>query len=228
MKSLTVIMTALNEQNNIKEALLQMHEALSSSLNEFRIVVIDDGSSDRTYENATELNLPHVKVLRNERNLGTGKSVSDYFPFIETDFYCWYPTDLELSPYEIAKALLLIEDHDIVVSFITGDERSLWRRFLSKTFTQILNLSFGRELPYYNGVSLIRRELLPEKSLISSRRFFTHAEILILSMKEGVKLTTVGFTLFPRSAGESKAMRLNAFWDVGVNYLKLLSKKMRS
>lgn len=228
MKSLTVVMTALNEQDNIKQALLQMHEALSASLNEFRIVLIDDGSTDKTFQWALELELSNVKVLKNYRNQGTGKSVSEYFSSLGTDFYCWYPTDLELSPYEITKALPLLEEHDIVVSFLEGDNRSGWRRFLSKTYTKILNLTFSLDLPYYNGVSFIRCDLLPHKTLITSRRFFTHAEILILSIKEGVRLSTVPFTLHPRHSGESKAMRLNAFWDVGINYLRLLSKKMRS
>lgn len=220
-------MTALNEQDNIQEAITQMHKTLSLNLGEFSIVVIDDGSSDRTYELASALDFPELTVLRNSLNLGTGKSIRSYLPYINTDFYCWYPSDLELSPLEISKLIPSMNEFDIVVSFLLGDQRSKVRRILSDTFTKILNLSFSNDLPYYNGVSLIKRELLPDSKLISSHRFFTHAEILILSLKENIKVKTVGLNLYPRGSGESKAMRLNAFSDVFINFIRLMSKKMR-
>lgn len=227
MKSLTVIMTALNEQDNIRLAVSQMHEALKASLNHFKIIVINDGSSDQTPQVLSSLNLDHVEIVHNPVNLGTGKSIRNSLSIIETDYYCWYPTDLELSPKEISKAIALMNDHDVVVSYLVGDQRATLRRLLSRTFTHILNLSFGKNLPYYNGVSLIKKELLPQKDLLSSKRFFTHAEILILSLRNDTKVATVGFNLFPRHSGESKAMRWDAFLDVGVNFIRLISKKMR-
>lgn len=228
MKSLTVIMTALNEQDNIKLAVHEMHKTLScSKLSEFKIVVINDGSTDNTGKILNELTLDRVEVVHNPLNLGTGKSIRNYLPKIQTDYYCWYPTDLELAPAEITKAIDQMNDHDIVVSFLLGDERTQVRRLLSKTFTHLLNLSFGKNLPYYNGVSLIKRELLPAGNLLSSKRFFTHAEILILSMRDDTRITSVGLNLYPRHSGESKAMRLDAFLDVGVNFIRLISKKIR-
>lgn len=221
-------MTALNEQDNITQAITQMHQALSSCLRDFCIVVIDDGSSDETYARAKEMDLTNLLVIKNSTNLGTGQSIRAYLPHIKSEFYCWYPTDLELSPFEITKLIEKANGQDIVASYLVGDERASARKMLSKTFTHILNLSFGMDLPYYNGVSLIKTSLLPASHLISSKRFFTHAEILLLSINEEVKLTSVGLHLFPRASGESKAMRLNAFWDVGINYLRLVSKKMRS
>lgn len=227
MKSLTVIMTALNEQDNIQLAVAQMYEALQARLESFKIVVINDGSTDKTASILNEIKLPHLEIVHNPVNLGTGKSIRNYLPNITTDYYCWYPTDLELAPSEITKALDLMNDHDVIVSYLIGDQRNSLRRMLSKTFTHILNLTFGKNLPYYNGVSLIRRELLPSGNLLSSRRFFTHAEILILSLRDDTKVSSVGLNLYPRHSGESKAMRLDAFMDVGVNFIKLMSKKMR-
>lgn len=228
LPSLTVVMTALNEQDNIEEVIRRMHKTLSSHSGDFRIVVIDDGSSDETYQRASELlHLGNLEIIKNTKNLGTGKSVRSLIPRLETDFYCWFPTDLELDPSEMSAALPLMESSDIVVSFLVNDQRGEMRKFLSRTFVQILNLTFGHQYPYYNGVSLIRRELLPHPHLLSSRRFFTHAEILILSLSDTLRVKTVPFKLHDRHSGESKAMRWNAFWDVGFNYLKLISKKMR-
>lgn len=220
-------MTALNEQDNIQLAVQEMHKALSSKLSEFKIVVINDGSSDNTKKILDEMELKHLEVIHNPVNCGTGKSIGNYLSRLQTDYYCWYPTDLELAPGEVTKALDLMNDYDIVVSYLVGDKRTSVRRFLSKTFTHILNLTFGKNLPYYNGVSLIKRELLPASHLLSSRRFFTHAEILILSMRENAKITSVGFNLYPRHSGESKAMRIDAFLDVGVNFIRLILKKIR-
>ena len=226
--SLTVVMTALNEQDNIEEAIRRMHRTLKSYGGDFQIVVIDDGSSDETYQKASELlHLGNLEVIKNAKNLGTGKSIRSFIPKLATDFYCWFPTDLELDPSEMSAALPLMENSDIVISYLVNDQRTPARKFLSRTFVQILNLTFGHQYPYYNGVSLIRRELLPNPQLLSSRRFFTHAEILILSLNDSLRVKTAPFKLYERHTGESKAMRFNAFWDVGFNYLKLISKKMR-
>lgn len=228
LPSLTVVMTALNEQDNIEEVIRRMHKTLSSHSGDFQIVVIDDGSTDDTYKKASGLlHLGNLQVIKNAKNLGTGKSIRSFLPNLSTDFYCWFPTDLELDPSEMSAALALMESHDIVISFLVNDQRTHSRQFLSRFFVQILNLTFGYQYPYYNGVSLIRSDLLPNPQLLSSRRFFTHAEILILSLKDTLRVETVPFKLYERHSGESKAMRLNAFWDVGFNYLKLISKKMR-
>lgn len=221
-------MTALNEQDNIEEAIRRMHRTLTSHGGDFQIVVIDDGSTDETYKKASELlHLGNLKVIKNAKNLGTGKSIRSLIPTLTTDFYCWFPTDLELDPSEMSTAIALMENHDIVISYLVNDQRTPTRKFLSRAFVTILNLTFGHQYPYYNGVSLIRRDLLPNPQLLSSRRFFTHAEILILSLKDTLRVKTAPFKLHERHTGESKAMRLNAFWDVGFNYLKLISKKMR-
>ena len=226
--SLTVVMTALNEQDNIEEVIRRMHRTLTSYGGDFQMMVIDDGSTDETYQRACGLlPLGNLTVIKNAENLGTGKSIRNVIPKLTTDFYCWFPTDLELDPSELSSALVLMETSDIIISFLVNDGRPQTRQFLSRAFVKILNLTFAHQYPYYNGVSLIRRELLPNPSLLSSRRFFTHAEILILSLKDTVKVQTTPFKLHERHSGESKAMRLNAFWDVGFNYLKLISKKMR-
>ena len=76
--SLTMILPALNEEANIQEALERVVTALEQHVASFEVLVINDGSTDRTGEIAEEFarSDQRVRVLHNERNVNYGISLA--------------------------------------------------------------------------------------------------------------------------------------------------------
>jgi len=73
-RSLTVFVPAYNEAENIGPTVDTILRALSVSVEEYEIIVVDDGSTDGTYEVAEALatKYPQVRVIHNPRNMGLG------------------------------------------------------------------------------------------------------------------------------------------------------------
>lgn len=68
MKEVALLLPAYNEEKNIQFVIKEAKESLPNSL----VVVVDDGSTDRTYELAKEL---HVTVIKHKKNKGKAEAI---------------------------------------------------------------------------------------------------------------------------------------------------------
>lgn len=161
-RSLSVVITAYNEESNVAECLNLMQDFLKKNLRDFEIIFVNDGSTDNTGLEARKLESPQIKIIDQELNSGTGAGIKEALEIAQHEFYCWFPCDLEIMPTELTKPLEELAHNDIVITYFTnGDKvRTYSRHWLSIIFIKILNLSFMNRIKYFNGLSLMRRELL--------------------------------------------------------------------
>ena len=71
-RSISLVCWAYNEEECIGAFIERASVLLDCSVEDYEIIMIDDGSTDRTYEIASALqkDKPHLKIFKNERNLG--------------------------------------------------------------------------------------------------------------------------------------------------------------
>lgn len=69
----SIVIPAYNEEQGISSSLDEILQTMSSTGLDFEVIVVDDGSTDKTSDRARET--PSVRVLRNHRNLGYGASL---------------------------------------------------------------------------------------------------------------------------------------------------------
>ena len=76
-RSVSCTILAYNEEETLEQAVRDVHGALSALGRPFEVLVVDDGSTDRTATIAAELEarLPEVRLLRHGRNLGPGSAI---------------------------------------------------------------------------------------------------------------------------------------------------------
>lgn len=221
--SLTVVITAYNEESNVTECLTLMQDFLKKNVRKFEIIFVNDGSTDNTLGEARKLESTQVRIIDQEVNSGTGAGVKEALKIAQHDFYCWFPCDLEIMPGELAHALEELADNDIVITHFTNGNtvRTIFRHWLSVLFVKILNLSFMNSIRYFNGVSVIRRTILkPEE--VKANGFFFHAELLLKTLEATSKYTQVPIRLTPRKRELPKAIRLTVLLDVLVCYFRIL------
>lgn len=213
---LTVVVTAFNEENNVENCIKLLSEFLKNNVANYEIIFVNDGSTDGTQEKlAAASGVCCLKVINLEKNHGTGGAIKKALLVANGDWYCWFPSDLEILPDELSLPISHCQDCDLVITHFTNGYlvREKNRTLLSLAFVFFMNTFFGKNLKYYNGISLIRTSLIKGLEL-KSNRFFFHAELLLRVLSKTKNFVEVPIKLTPRYSGKSKAVKPKVFVDV--------------
>jgi glycosyltransferase involved in cell wall biosynthesis len=220
---ITIIMPALNEEANIQSAIRDTLTAFEDYHVAGEVLVINDGSTDRTAEVvAGEMERdPRVRVLHHARRRGIGASFWDGVAHAKGEMVCMLPGDNENDPWEILQYHALLDHVDILVPFVFNKRaRSLFRNGLSFAYRFIINTTFGVYFNYTNGTVAYRRQILQELDYHSDG-FFFQTDILIRLVKRGYLFAEVPYRLNQREHGVSKAVSFPSLLQVMRGYLRL-------
>jgi glycosyltransferase involved in cell wall biosynthesis len=219
----SVIMPALNEQRNILKALGNTLQAFSDYGISGEVVVINDGSSDRTGELVQEIAEveERVRTITHSAPQGVGASFWEGIEAARGEVVVMMPGDNENDPWETLRYLGLLDHVDIVIPFVFNKEvRSLFRNALSFAYRFIINTTFAVNFNYTNGTVLYRRSILKGLNF-RSQGFFFQTDILVRSVKAGFLFAEVPYRLAQRREGVSKAVTFPSLFKVCQGYLRL-------
>lgn len=224
--SLSVIIPALNEERNLADAVRGALAVGASRFAESEVVIVDDGSTDRTGEIADGLARedPHVKVVHHPSPRGLGAAFRSGVERATKGWCLLVPGDNENPAEGLVPLLEKAGQADLILSYAGNPEvRSPFRRRLSRAYTWILNRSFGLDLAYYNGPALYRREML--LSIPGWTPSFAYqTEILVPLLARGASYVFVPVEIRRPAGSASKAFRLKNVLRVGSTYLRLVWK----
>ena len=217
MRSLSIIIPAYNEAENIIDTLENVTRALEPLAVRHEILVIDDGSTDTTAALVTSnlSRFPAVRLLVNERNMGFGWSYRRGVDAAALDHIVMVHGDNAWGYETLREFFSRVGEADVIV----GYTRDMWgtrtktRTLISKAYTLAVNLITRRHLRYYNGLQIHAAPVL--KSLrIQSSGYGFQSEVLVKSLRRTRTVIEVPMDLIEREKGESKAFRLKNFVDV--------------
>ena len=222
-RSLTVFVPAYNEVDNLAPTVETIVRALSVSVEDYEVIVVDDGSTDGTYEVADALaaRFSEVRVIHNPRNMGIGygwmraieASTKASFIFVPGDDTWPYRSLLELFG-NLGKA-------DVITSFTTNPSvRSPVRRVLSSIYTTSLNALFGLNMQYYHGLTIYPSAFLRAHP-ITTYGFASMAEALLRAIHEGLSFIEVACVIEDRTKGRSKALTAKNLASIGATVGRL-------
>lgn len=226
---ISVIMPALNEERNIGAAMSNTLRAMDECGLKGELVVINDGSRDRTPEIVREQAAKdaRVRLVEHDAPHGIGASFWDGVEAATGSAVVMLPGDNENDPWEIFRYYPLLTQVDIVIPFVFNKQaRSLARNALSFFYRFIINTTFLVNFNYTNGTVVYRRSLLRGLKHHSTG-FFFQTDILVRAVKTGYLFAEVPYRLGARSSGVSKAVSFPSFIQVVKGYLRLV-KDMRS
>ena len=223
--SLSIIIPAYNESENILDTLGNVTRALEPLSLRHEILVIDDGSRDATAAlvEANAAKFPSVRLLKNERNMGFGASYRRGVESAVLAHIVMVHGDNAWGWETLRGFFQRTGEADVIIGFTRDMRRSrtLVRTVISKTFTLLVNLITRHRLRYFNGLQIHQAPVL--KSLrIKSRGYGFQAEVLVKALRQSKTYIEVPMDLIERVKGESKAFRMKNFIDVAKT-LKLLA-----
>ena len=215
--TLSIVIPAYNEAANILGTLDNVSAAVASAGVDAEIIVIDDGSSDRTAAlvTANAAQFPNVRLLINERNMGFGATYRRGVEAATGAYIVMVHGDNAWGAATLRDLFSRVGDADIVIGYTRNmwQSRTFARTVISKTFTRLVNAITGRRLQYYNGLQVHRADVLKGMTIQSSG-FGFQPEVLVKALAQTNTLIEVPMDLREREHGESKAFRWKNAVDV--------------
>jgi len=227
VKSLSVVLPAYNEAENVASAVERVSAVLQSLGIEYEIILVNDGSRDRTGEIARELQtrIPHFKLVEHYPNRGYGGSLKAGFAAATCDWVAFTPSDNQFDFREINLLLARSSEADIVSGYRAHRQDPIVRRLNALGWNTVVRLLFGflcRDIDC--GFKLFRRELL-DHIHIESNGAMIDTEFLAGARARGYRITDVPVTHLPRQAGHPTGANikviLKAFRDLARFRLRL-------
>ena len=221
-KKLSIILPSYNEEKNIEDTFATVILSLKKSLiKNFEIVFIDDGSTDSTKDIIKKIILKYKKKI-NFKNYGLGRAFKTGVKLASGSYVMFIPTDNYHPVKGLVEILKKIKWNScILISYVKNiEQRSLFRRILSKTYTYILNVLFSNRVKYFNGLNVYPKKIL-KKNLNKTYGFSFQTEIIIKAIKHGCRYYHVQTSVRRRKEGFTNAFRIKNIYQVVVSILKL-------
>jgi glycosyltransferase involved in cell wall biosynthesis len=202
---LSVVVPAYNEEKSLRATVEVVAKKLDELKTSFEIIIVNDGSVDKTQEIAEQLHSsdPRIRLINHPRNIGPGSGVFTGIEASLGEFVIFIPADLALDINELHKYISASRTCDLVVG-IRSDRRdySLFRKFVSVVNITLIKVLFGMKERQFNYIHMYRRKML-QRMNIESRGVFITAEIMIKARDMGHRLQEVDITYVPRTAGKA-------------------------
>lgn len=205
--SISAVLPAFNEEENIETATRRTAEVLGGlDLTDWEVIIVDDGSADRTGEIADRLAAEdplHIRVLHHEPNRGYAEALKTGFTAARHQLLFFTDSDLQFDVREIRNLLPLVESADIVCGFRIYRFDHLTRLVLSWGFNLLVRIMFRINVRDIDcAFKVFRREVFDDV-VIESKRFFVNAEVLAKAKHFGFTMAEIGVRHYPRVAGRS-------------------------
>jgi glycosyltransferase involved in cell wall biosynthesis len=202
---LSIVVPVYNEEENLKRLYARLNPILEELGLDYEIILIDDGSRDRSYEIMRELHQldSRVKVIHFRRNFGQTAAFAAGFDYASGRVIITIDADLQNDPADIPKLLEGInKGNDIVSGWRYKRQDGFWlRRFPSKLANWLISKVTDVQLHDY-GCSLkaYRSDVVKNINLYGE----LHRFIPALASSVGAKVLELPVNHFPRQYGTSK------------------------
>lgn len=232
---LTFFFPAFNEEENVERTVELALEKIGPMVDgSIEVLVVDDGSTDRTPELADALATADERVrVHHQPNRGYGGALKAGFGNARGELICFSDGDLQFDLAEMARLLDRLGDAaspvDAVIGYRIKRRDPFHRIFIAKTYNAIVSVAFGLRVRDIDcAMKLFRRQVFDGLRLDADGPFLS-AELLIKLGARGVKIAQVGVNHYPRAAGTNTGASftkiLRTFRDLAVLRLALWTRR---
>lgn len=215
--SISFFCPAYKEEINLPIVVKRAFQTLKRFTSKFEIVIVEDGSPDKTAEIADSLAKkfsPHVRVIHHKRNLGYGPALRTGFKKADKYDYVFYTdSDAQFDVSELEGFIPHLASYDVVIGYRRNRALSPKRLVQTIIYNFLVRFLFGIRVKDINcAMKLVKRSILAKIEL-TSESVFIDAELLVKLHNLGIKFKEVGVTHYPRVAGKAYGGKLSVIWQ---------------
>ena len=193
--SISVILPALNEQENIKKCVLSATKYLERRFDDYEILVVNGASTDNTEEIVKKLakNDKHIKLI-NRKKLGYGVGLRAGVAHASKELIFYTDSDNLFDIEEMDILLPLLNSYDIVSGYRIKRQDPLMRIFVAEVYNILIRTLFGLKVRDIDASFKLYRKAVFNKIDLKANTGLIDAEILIKAKKVGFSVGQVGVT----------------------------------
>ncbi len=194
-----------NEEANVPTTAKNAVAALADLASEFEVILVDDGSTDRTPAACAELAGadPRIRVATHPVNRGYGAALRTGFAAARMDLVTFTDGDGQFDLRELNHLLERLPGHEMVIGYRLRRADRWPRRLTAWAWGVLIGILFGvRPRDLDCGFKLFRREIVQGLDLQADGAFIS-TELLALASRAGHRIAQVGVNHYPRQHGSS-------------------------
>jgi glycosyltransferase involved in cell wall biosynthesis len=211
--SLTLVLPVHNEVENLRWLLPHIAATLPTIARQFSVVVVDDGSSDGSGQEAQALSATlglELTVLRHATKRGYGATVGDGLRAANFDFVAFTDADGQFDVADLNLLVPFLDGADLVGGWREHRSDAWPRKLVSGVFNALVMILY--QLPYRDvdcALKLMRREVLGSFDL-DARSALINTELYYKARRAGWRIAQCAVPHHPRTAGRRSGARPRA------------------
>jgi len=226
---LSIVLPARDEEDNVAAVVRNVLDRVASRVEAVEVIVVDDGSRDRTAERVLHLSAerPEVRLVVNSGAHGYGSALRAGFDAARFEWVFYTDADGQFPLEELPDALSRLSRCDAVVGYRHHRADPLPRRVLGRAWTVLVGRVTGLHVRDVNcAFKLFPRSIL-DRAGLSSNGAAISAELLLALAADGLTVDEVGVEHRPRLRGDQTGARAGVAIQA-VAELAAISRRARS
>jgi putative flippase GtrA len=209
--SLSVVLPAYNEEEIIARTVTTVHDVLHAWHMEFEIVVVNDGSVDRTGEIVAALahKNPCIRLVSHTTNEGYGASLASGFAAATKELLLFMDSDGQFDVRDLQEFIPLIDTYDAVIGYRVDRQDSWMRKLNAWGWKHLIGWVLDIHVRDVDcAFKLLHTRFLHEHPL-ETRGAMINAELLYRLKQAGCNYKEVGVVHLPRLHGQATGAKLS-------------------
>ncbi len=229
INELSVFFPAYNEEGEIKNTVLSAKGVLLKVAKTWEIIVVNDGSKDRTSQIAEEMSAKdkRIKVI-NQPNKGYGGAVKTGLYDCQYEWIAFTDSDGQFDFSEITNFITeqKLTKADLVIGYYKKRQVSKFKIYTSKLWEVAVFILFHLHVTDIDcGFKLISKKVIDKiPTLESERGAFISSEFLIKAKKAKFEIVEIPVTHYPRTKGSGTGRNINVIIKSFIDLAKLWVK----
>lgn len=213
-----------NEEGNIRDVVESALAVLGGCAEEFEVIIVNDGSQDRTGEIAAEMALEdnRIKVVNHQENQGYGSALRSGFAACKYELIFQCDGDNQYRLEEIDRLLPYVDEYDFVVGYRIKRRDPFYRSLEALWYRFLLWALFGLRLRDANCAFKLFKKKIIDQLTLESNGAIINGEIFVKAGQLGYgRIKEVGVHHYPRKAGKQTGANPGVLWEALMSILKL-------
>jgi glycosyltransferase involved in cell wall biosynthesis len=206
-EGISVVLPAFNEESTLGYLIETIIDFFDSTQYSYEIIIVNDGSTDKTGEIANRLSADHqnVSVIHHSENKGYGKSLKnglyagkyDYLFFTDAD------SQFKINSFEAFLPFIESGEADMVIGYRINRKDNLLRKLCARSFNSLVQMLFSLEYKDINCAFKLFKKGVFERLNIEADDSLFNAELLVKASRKHLRIVQLGVDHYPRANGES-------------------------
>jgi dolichol-phosphate mannosyltransferase len=227
----SIVLATYNERENILDTISSIFDHVKDSV---EVIVVDDDSSDMTWQLVEELNDPRVKLIRRVDTRGLASAFNRGVIESRGEIVGWMDADMCMPPSLLPAMISKLEEYNIVVGsrYAPGgiDDRAFLRVASSRLINGLASMVLGYGIKDYDsGFVVLKRCVFDKVSIIPTGYGAYFMEFLYTCRKKGLTVYEIPYVFRDRAKGISKsAPSILKFFRTGMQYvIRIFTARLR-